>query len=72
MNFLAHQPERNDARDATHRGGISDTHPTHACIEKIRRLPGAPMARSVMVSAGNDAFAPLPERVRSALRRWSC
>lgn len=72
MTFRADQLERNDACDATHRGGILDTHPTHACSEQIRRSPGVPIAPPALVSAGSDPSAPILERARSALRRRPC
>lgn len=72
MTFLAHQPEGNDAFDATHRGGISVTHPTHACSEQFRRSSGMPMARPALGLVGNDASAPILERARSALGRRPC
>jgi len=65
-------PDENSACDATHRGRISDTHPTHACSEEIRRFSSVRIARSAVPSPQNGGFPLFAERARHALGGLPC
>ena len=65
-------PDENSACDATHRGRISDTHPTHGCSEEFCRFSSGRIARSAISSSDIGGFPLFAERARRALGSLPC
>lgn len=72
MTIRTVMPDHNSGHDATHRGKIRSTHPTHACSEHFRRFASGRIALSELCPPRIGAFALLAERAKRALRRWPC
>ena len=72
MTNSARKPVKVKGHDAMHRAQNSQTHPTHACSEEIRRFPSGRIARSAVHLPQNGGFPLFTERARRALGRLQC
>lgn len=72
MTIRTVMPDHNSGHDATHRGKIRSTHPTHPCSEHFRRFASGRIASSELRQPQISAFEAFPERAKRAPRSWPC